>query len=236
MDIRRFLKLVPVALICALAFAIVGTWPSPRDATATPEPQVIELPSPWLISDVSLEEALTLRRSTRSFSNSPLSLRDLAQLLWAAQGITQEKRGFRTAPSAGALFPLEVYAVASNVDGLANGIYKYQPCSHELVLVKLGEHATGVYDAALQQESIRDAPVVICIAGVVERTSVKYGARAERYMLIEVGHAGQNICLQTAALGLGAVTIGAFNDDTLKTALRLPAEEKPLYVIPVGHP
>ncbi len=236
MDIKRFSTLFPVALICAFALAIGGTWQSPREATAAPVPQVVELPEPWLISDVSLEEALALRRSTRSFSDSPLSLHDLSQLLWAAQGVTQEKRGFRTAPSAGALFPLEAYAVAIDVGGLTSGIYKYQPQGHSLTLIEEGEHATGVYNAALQQESIRDAAVVICIAGVVERTSVKYGARAERYMLIEVGHAGQNVCLQAAALGLGAVTIGAFNDDMLKTALRLPAEEEPLYVIPVGLP
>ena len=240
----RPLLLTPLTLLGILALGCLGSddgavSDQARAAEETAGPArlgVVDLPAPDLRGSVPLEGTLAKRRSVRSYSDNALSLAQVAQLLWSAQGITETRRGFRTAPSAGALFPLEVYLVASNVDDLARGIFKYRPHDHKLVPVELGDLAGGVYDAALQQDAIRDAPAVICFSGVVERTSVKYGARAERYMLIEVGHAGQNVCLQAVALGLGAVTIGAFNDGGLKQALRLPAEEEPLYVIPVGRP
>lgn len=197
--------------------------------------QTVELPAPRLTGDMPLEETLLKRRSVRSYTNESLTLAQAGQLLWAAQGITERRRGFRTAPSAGALFPLEVYIAAGSVDGLKPGLYKYLPHDHQLQRTVAGDVRPALRAAGLDQAPLSGAPAVICLSGIVARTGVKYGARAERYMLIEVGHAGQNVCLQAVALGLGAVTIGAFNDLSLKQALGLRADEEPLYLIAVGH-
>lgn len=230
-----------LALLAVVLLSCPSSGQDQRDAAAADNStavanQTIELPAPRLTGDAALEETLAARRSVRSYSGEALSLADAAQLLWAAQGITYPERGFRTAPSAGALFPLEVHLAAGSVDGLAPGLYRYLPEQHQLQLVAAGDVRPAIRAAALDQAVLTSAPAAICVSGIVERTSVKYGARAERYMLIEVGHAGQNVCLQAVALGLGAVTIGAFSDESLSEVLRLPAEEEPLYLIPVGHP
>lgn len=205
------------------------------DARNPAADEIINLPAPRLTGDMPLEETLAARRSVRSYSGEALTLADAAQLLWAAQGITYPERGFRTAPSAGALFPLEIYLAAGSVDGLEPGLYKYLPHQHQLQLIVAGDVRPTLRDVAVGQSMLTGAPAVICVSGIVSRTSVKYGARAQRYMLIEAGHAGQNVCLQAVALGLGAVTIGAFSDESLRQVLQLPAGEDPLYLIPVGH-
>jgi SagB-type dehydrogenase family enzyme len=156
------------------------------------------------------------------------------KLLWAGQGITSD-RGFRTAPSAGALYPLEIYLVAGNVDDLAPGIYKYNPAENDLNLVKGGDARAGMAAASLGQRSVADGAIDIVIAAVYERTTVKYGVRGERFVHMEVGHAAQNICLQAAALGLGLVTIGAFDDVEVAKVVGMPQDESPLYVMPVGR-
>lgn len=195
----------------------------------------IKLPMPDLKGKASLEEALSKRRSIRNFSNKSLSLKELSQLLWAAQGITEKTLGLRTAPSAGALYPLEIYAIVGNVDDLEDGVYKYIQKNHSLVKILDGDRRLDVYNSVLKQESIRQAAVCFIITAIYSRTSWKYGNRAERYVHIEVGHAGQNLLLQATALDLGAVPIGAFYDNQVKSALRLPKDEEPLYIIPVGR-
>jgi SagB-type dehydrogenase family enzyme len=229
-----------LALLTAVLLSCPSSGQDQRSAEAADDaaaaPGTIELPAPLLTGDMPLEETLAARRSLRSYSDEALSLADAAQLLWAAQGITWPERGFRTAPSAGALFPLEVYLAAGSVDGLEPGLYHYLPHDHQLQPVAAGDVRPALRDVAVGQAMLTDAPAVLCLTGVVKRTSGKYGERAEGYMLIEVGHAGQNICLQAVALGLGAVTIGAFIDADLAELLRLPAGEEPLYLIPVGHP
>jgi SagB-type dehydrogenase family enzyme len=142
----------------------------------------------------------------------------------------------RTAPSAGALFPLEIYIVAGNVTGLAKGIYKYRPHVHELVKVAGQDVRKELSRAALEQESLRDAPAVIVFSAVIERTSVKYGTRSTRYVQMEVGHAAQNVFLQATALNLGTVVVGAFYDDDVKKVLGMDAKESALYLMPVGRP
>ncbi|MHC4563623.1 MAG: SagB/ThcOx family dehydrogenase [Planctomycetota bacterium] len=188
------------------------------------------LPAVSKTEGMSLREALATRRSVRSFKPDALTAEQITQLCWAAQGVSDERRGFRTAPSAGALYPLELYVVT------ADGVNRYQPDKHALVEHAPGDKREGLQAAALGQTFIGQAPATFIITAVVARTERKYGDRAERYVLMEVGHAGQNLLLQATALGLGAVPVGAFSDDRVGKILSLPANETPVYLIPVGVP
>lgn len=199
-----------------------------RTATAVRVLEVLELPSPRTDGDVSLEEALEHRSSVREFTDAPLALADLGQLLWAAQG--ERGGGGRTAPSAGGLFPLELYVAHEG------GVYHYRPAGHEVALVSGRDVRGPLAVAGLDQRALRGAPAVVVIAGVQERSAVKYGDRAEPYVLIEAGHAAQNLLLQASVLGLGAVPTGAFRDGEVHRLLGLPAGTEPLYLIPAGHP
>jgi SagB-type dehydrogenase family enzyme len=192
--------------------------------------QIVKLPPPRQRSEISLEEALTKRRSMRSFSSAKLSWDEVGQLLWAAQGITEKGDGLRTAPSAGALYPLEMYVV------MDAGVYHYQPPDHQLQRTLASNIRNELCRAALGQECVQDAPAVFVIAGVLERTARKYGERSQRYVHIEAGHAAQNLLLQATALNLGAVPVGAFRDAQVEKLLKLPDDEKALYLIPVGRP
>jgi SagB-type dehydrogenase family enzyme len=199
------------------------------------EPGMIDLPSPSLAAGAPLNEALAARRSTRSFSAAPLPLPSVAQLLWSAQGVTHPD-GLRTAPSAGALYPLELYLLAGAVQDLEAGVYRYRPADHRLQPSVNGDLRAELADAALGQDWIREAPAALVIAGVYERTGRKYGARAQRYVHIETGHVAQNVLLQALALGLGGTPVGAFDDSALQRLLQLPADQQPLLVIPLGVP
>ena len=161
-------------------------------------------------------------------------LAELSQLMWAAQGMT-DPRGLRTAPSAGALYPLELYVVAGNVTGLPPGIYKYRRERHELLSLAKGDRRNDLCNAALGQSSIRRAAVVIVLSGVYGRTTVKYGERGIRYVHMEAGHAAQNVYLQAVPLQLGTVVIGAFHDEEVKRMMMMTDKEKPLYIIPLGR-
>ena len=213
---------------CAKPAAIPIPTPSPEQAN------VINLPEPQYDSDVSIEQSLLNRRSIRSYTGEPLTLREVSQLLWAAQGIT-DPRGFRTAPSAGALYPLEVYLVTGDVEDLTSGVYRYEPDGHQLTRIIDGDKRAELADAALAQPWVKEGAISIVFAAVYERTTVKYGERGIRYVHMEAGHAGQNLCLQATAMGLGVVTVGAFHDEQVSKLLNLPQDEKPLYIIPVGR-
>jgi len=193
----------------------------------------IALPPPRHKSDISLEETLLRVKSVRRYSNQALTLSQLSQLLWAAQGV-KNAAGKRTAPSAGATYPLEVYAVVGNVGGVASGIYKYDPFSHKLRKIQDGDFSQDLSLAASDQRFIARAPLNMVIAAVYERTTGRYGQRGIRYVDMEAGHAAQNVCLQAVALGLGTVVVGAFEDSEVTAVLKLPDNEKPLYIIPVG--
>lgn len=195
---------------------------------------IIQLPEPLFDGKVSVEKALLNRRSIRDYKNEPLTLAEISQLLWAAQGITNQAQGFRSSPSAGAIYPLEVYIVAGNVDALIPGIYKYKPQNHQLLIVKEGDKREEVYRAALEQSFVRDAAIVLIFSAVYKRTTEKYGERGIRYVHIEVGHAAQNVYLQAVSLDLGTVVIGAFSDSEVKKIINMPDEEEPLYIMPVG--
>ena len=195
--------------------------------------KAITLPEARFDGDSSIESTMLRRRSIRSYTDEPLTLYELSQLLWAAQGVTNS-RGFRTSPSAGALYPLEIYIVAGKVKKLAAGVYKYKPKQHQLIQVLEGDKRAELCRAALNQSSIKNASVVILFCAVYQRTTVKYGQRGIRYVFMEIGHSAQNVCLQAVALGLGTVTIGAFHDGKVKGIVKCIPEEEPLYIMPVG--
>jgi SagB-type dehydrogenase family enzyme len=194
----------------------------------------IALPEPSYESDTSIEEVLLARRSIREYKGGALTLKEVGQLLWAAQGIT-DPSGKRTAPSAGALYPLEIYVVVGNVEGVDAGVYKYRPEPHDLVKVLDGDRRKDLTRVALNQSYISEGAIDIVITAVYERVTRKYGERGVTYTHLEAGHAAQNICLQVVALNLGTVTIGAFEDDGVKKVLELPTDEEPLYIMPVGR-
>ena len=192
----------------------------------------IKLPQPELKGRISVEEAISKRRSVRDLKPEPIDMAQLSQILWAAQGITGSG-WLRAAPSAGALYPLEIYAVVGAVEGLEAGVYHYDPENHSIRREIEGDLRQQLSNAALRQEPISDAPVDIVITAIYERTRQKYRERATRYVHIEVGHAAQNVYLQAETMGLGTVIIGAFYDDRVKEVLGLKDEE-PLAIMPVG--
>jgi SagB-type dehydrogenase family enzyme len=189
----------------------------------------IKLPEPRFKGEMSIEEALSKRRSIREFKGGMLSLGELSQLLWAAQGITEKRRGFRTAPSAGALYPMEVYLLTKD------GFYYYKSHFHCLEVIKEEDLRRPLGEAALSQSSIAQAQANFLICAVYDRITFRYGERGIRYAHIETGHIAQNIHLQALALGLGSVPIGAFDDVAIKKLLNLPENHDPIYIIPVGY-
>ena len=224
----------PVVLLLAVALLLHFGGCATRPAasgypTPVPESEEIALPPPRLTGDMALEEAIASRRSVREFTGEALSRSEISQLLWASQGITDE-RGLRAAPSAGALYPLEVYIA------LPDGTYHYLPRSHAIQLVSERDLREDLWEAGLKQDALRQAPAIFVIAAIYERTEAKYGDRAQRYVQMEAGHAAQNLLLQAVVLDLGAVPIGAFYDDQVQASLGLPADHRVLYLIPAGHP
>lgn len=194
---------------------------------------IIHLPPPRLDGDLSVEAAIRQRRSVRRYRSGDLTLEMASQILWAAQGLTHH-RGFRTVPSAGALYPLEIYFVAGKVRNLEPGIYRYHPQGHGLSSVVKGNHLPALARAALGQKMVENASAVVVICAVYERMTRKYGHRGEQYVHMEVGHAGQNIALQCGALGLGCVMLGAFTDGQVQRVIASDPSERPLYLIPIG--
>jgi len=232
----RIIGVILVALcLSGLAFGYILIRQALKPVTQ-PTPttdKIMKLPEPRYESYVSIEEALLKRRSIREYTDEPLTLQEVSQLLWAAQGIT-DPRDFRTAPSAGALYPLKVYVVVGDVENLAKGVYKYEPYGHELLNFLEGDRRTELAEAALGQESVEEAAIDVVITAIYERTTAKYGDRGIRYVHMEAGHAAQNLCLQATAMDLGTVTVGAFYDEQVKKVLNLPEDEQPLYIMPVG--
>ncbi len=178
----------------------------------------------------SLEHTLLERRSVRRFSSAPLTLEQLGALAWAAQGTVDRDWGRRTTPSAGGLYPLELYLV------LPLGFYRYDTQGHAMLRLRADDLRPKLHAAALDQLAVRDAPAVFVLTAVPERTRVKYQERTERYVAMEAGHAAQNLLLTATALSLGAVPIGAFDDRAVARVLGLPEGEEPLYLLPVGNP
>ncbi len=220
----------PILFIFLLVTIGPRLWADPEES--------ITLPPPEYSSKVSLEEAIYKRRSVRSFMNESLTLSEISQLLWAAggktiDGVTGPSRSY---PSAGGIYPLEIYLVVGKIGGLQQGIYKYYWRDHNLKMVKQGDYRNPLARAALKQSFIEQAPVTIVLTVFYRKTSRVYGKRGTmRYVPMDAGHAAQNISLQAVAMGLGSVPVGAFDDRSVKKLLNL-SQEDPLYLIPVGRP
>ncbi len=195
------------------------------------EGETMKLPSPKSKSSTSVEEALWGRRSVRDYQKDSLSIEQISQLLWAAQGITG-KWGGRTAPSAGALYPLEVYLVVGEVKGLEVGLYHYDPGEHSILQRKAGDLRKKITQASLDQDEILRSPASLIITAVYERTRKKYAERGTRYVHMETGSVGENVYLQAESLNLGTVFIGAFDDQEVKKIMEI--KEEPLGIMPVG--
>lgn len=237
---KRIILAAAALAIAALVIAglVVCRHVSPGPAAPTDEDSsMIQLPNPDTQGKAPLESLLQSRRSHRKFAPDALELPDLGQILWAAQGCTTD-RCFRTAPSAGGTFPLELYAVigTASVMGLDAGVYHYKPKPHALELIVPGDHRSRLASEALAQNFIAEAPATIVIAADYSRTAKVYGARATRYVDMEVGHAGQNVYLEAEALGLGTVAVGAFRDAGVGDVIELPPGLDALYILPIGKP
>jgi len=200
------------------------------------------LPAPRVESTVSVEQALANRRSHRSLIHDAILPGDLSQILWAAYGVTKPLEGYprtrgglKTAPSAGGLYPLEVYTVIGNVKEIEPGVYKYIPREHKIVRVIEKDIRTELCAAAWNQKMIEVAPACIFYSADYNRNTRKYGERGrERYVCVDLGHSAQNVYLQAEALHLGTCAIGAFDDTKVRRVMQLPEEEEPLYIMPIG--
>lgn len=190
--------------------------------------KTIDLPDPQLKSEHSLEDAIARRRSARSFGQQALSWEQIGQMAWAAQGITGDDSRWRTAPSAGALHSLTLHVL------LAGNGYVYEPALHQLRF-RLSVSMSEVAAAALSQPFVAQAPCVFGFSADVQRTTRVYKQRGWNYILMDLGHAAQNLLLQATALGLAGTPVGALDEDALSTLLELPAGQRLLYLVPVGY-
>jgi len=202
------------------------------------QPTTIYLPPPITEGEISLEEAMAKRRSVRKFTANPVSQSQLSQILWAAQGISNGTWKYRTTPSAGATYPLEIFIFCGEgcIEGMEAGVYHYVTADHCLTMLHKEDMRPALAEAALSQDCVREAPLDIVICALYQRTAFSYGKRGERYVHIEAGHVGQNIYLQAVAFGLGTVAIGAFNDEQVGEVLKLDGQYQALYIMPVGNP
>lgn len=209
---------------------------SPSFTTSHESQETIPLPPPHRSGTMSVEEALWNRRSNRSYRKQPLSLEEISQLLWAGQGITKRSSGGRTAPSAGALYPIELFLVVLEGTDPEPGIYHYDPQEHQLVVLDSGDFQEDIQELTFEQGTAHEAPVILFLSANPRKLEEKYGNRSERYSLIEAGHIAQNVLLQATALNLHAVTIGAIHYESGQELFHLEDQELPVYVLPVGHP
>ncbi|MFA5839839.1 MAG: SagB/ThcOx family dehydrogenase [Candidatus Margulisiibacteriota bacterium] len=192
--------------------------------------KTITLPTPKGSGKMSVEETILRRRSVRDFHQYDLSNEQLSQLLFAAQGITDSTYKFRSAPSAGALYPITVYLARKD------GLFRYVPTENKLIQISDQDKRPSLVRGALAQSFIKDAPVVMILAANFKVTQEKFGPRAFRYVFSEIGHIAENVHLQAVALGLGSLPVGSFWDDVIKSTLNLPEDQDPLYLIPIGYP
>jgi SagB-type dehydrogenase family enzyme len=228
---RKRIAVTLTAVMVASGLAAFVAWAA--DIAPAPPDRIvgeITLPQPQTDGEMSLEKALAERRSIREYHNTPLSLAEIGQLLWAAQGITDRVQGFRTAPSAGATYPLELYIATHD------GLYQYAPRPHSLQWISYTDRRSELARIAVNQDWIADAAAIVVVSADFSRTTGKYGERGIRYVHFEAGHAAQNLLLQATASGLGATPVGAFDDSRMKELFAMPENESPLYLIAIGHP
>ena len=217
-------------LLITMAFTLLLSVVSGQSRSRKGALRMIQLPQPKLNGPVSLEQALAKRRSIRSFSSQALSYQQLGQLAWAAQGITEQSRGLRTAPSAGAIYPVTLYLATEQ------GLFVYNPQDHTLVETIDKDIRIELSKAALNQRFVAQAACDIIIAGSVKDVAARYGKKARTYTILEAGHIAQNVLLQAVTLDLAAVPVGAFNMGPVKRLCRMTTDLEPFYIIPVGYP
>ena len=226
----HILLLVPALIAVTFLCAAAGEGGGGGGDMTAKEGKRIELPVVTGYGGFPLDQALGTRRSVREYTDDKLDIVVISKLLWSAQGMTEKKYGLRTAPSAGATYPLEVYVATEEY------VARYDPSKHDLTVTLKGDVRTALAKAALDQPWVEKAPAVFVFAAVVSRTAGRYGGRAERYVKIEVGLASENLMLQAVALGLGSVAVGAYDDDDVKDVLQLPDEQDVYLLVPVGRP
>ncbi|HVP77073.1 MAG TPA: SagB/ThcOx family dehydrogenase [Thermodesulfobacteriota bacterium] len=227
---KRYFPMFDLVLVCGLAilmFLPLCMMGHSALAQGKSSGESIKLPPPKYESDVSVEKALLERRSIRSYKEEPLTLNELSQILWAAQGITEPTKGLRTAPSPRAVYLLQLYVLPGNVANLPMGIYKYQPQTHDLIKIADGDKKAELFKAA-GQAPIKNAPVALVITGLSEKT------QNPAWMYLEAGHAAENIYLQSVSLKLGTVAMAGFKEDDVRKALNLPDKERVIYIMPIG--
>jgi len=215
----------------------LGTIPSPERVKTYREAERVQLPQPDFGEPADLWQCLARRRSERNTSEEPLSLEELAKILWAAQGVTAQAgmHLLRTAPSAGALYPFETYVYIDRVEGVSQGIYHFDVGEFTLASLEEGDFNQVITAASLGQPVVRKAAVVLIWTAMMLRCMVKYRERAVRYIGMDLGHVCQNVQLAATALGFGSCPIGAFYDDELNELLALDGEEETvLYMVTVG--
>lgn len=238
MTAAKLIPFFPLFLFCSVLIAQehkeefeVGL---PQGGAAETMQVVIHLPEARLLSKTPLEKAIAERRSVRDYEDEALELADLTQLFWAAQGIS-DRKGLRTVPSAGVVYPLAIYAAVGNVNGLTAGIYKYLPRENSLLKIADGDRRKVLAAAAFGQEWMGKCSVIFGIAADYGKMEALYGKRGVRYVDMEAGHAGQNISLQAVSLDVAACLVGAFQDEEVKRMFGLSVGEQPLYLIPAGR-
>lgn len=221
----RNLIYVPCLIVGLLVATMLGA-DRPASMPESREP----LPPPDVNGKMTLEQTIAMRRSVREFAAKTLTREQIGQLCWAGQGITDPSTGYRAAPSAGALYPIELYLVT------AAGVEHYLPREHALRTHLTGDLRRQLQRASLDHKTIGDAPLIVVVTAVVSRSKGKYGSNAYKYCLLEAGHVAQNILLQATALHLAAVPVGAFDDRSVAGILRLPGDHRVVYLLPIGHP
>lgn len=228
---------VSLLILIGIGGLIMLSMMEPSSCAERPGGVRIPLPSPEKGGTMTLEDAIAARRSHREFSSNPLSLEVLSRLLWSMQGIT-DSSGKRAAPSAGATYPIRIYTVVGErtCGNLSAGVYLYIPNGHLLERQGEGDRRRMIATASLEQMWMAPAPVIFVLVANYERTTNRYGERGIRYVWMEAGHIGQNLHLQTEALQLGTCMVGAFDDNAISRILKLPAQNEPLYILPVGEP
>jgi len=216
-----------LAIVIGAGLLLPGTTGCGEQGTAGGDR--IVLPAPVTEGGMPLVEAIAQRRSVRSYTDEPLTREQISQIAWAAQGITEPTRGFRAAPSAGALYPLEIYFVTGD------GVFHYLPQGHALERLQADDRRMALAQAASNQRHVGEAALDIVIAAVFERTERKYGERARTYVYMEAGHVAQNVHLQAVALELASCPVGALREESVREVLGLPARQVPMYIVTVGH-
>ncbi len=235
-------KIILIILIILLGITIAYlVWPQ---STTTSNGQrtvisTVNLPSPILEGNMSVEQAIQNRRSVRHYTNQSITLQDVSQLMWAAQGITDKANNLRSVPSGGQVYPLEVYIIVGKdgVNGLGEGIYHYNPYNNTLEKTSESDARSDLSQAANGQAWVKEAPVDIVITGDYNKMVAKYKDETlcTRFVNLEAGHAGENIYLEAEARDLVTVALGSFKDDQVHTILGLPDNENTIYIYPVGH-